>query len=160
MGVDPSSTCTAVTYMNEDGTLNHSTVWTRNPKHSMELWLAEYGIWINEKMIVGRKHDVVAVGIEELASSMNMDTTRKIAYVEGLANYSALMQDFTVYQIKATTGRKAALGYGGSKKKAYAACREKYGPDWFEGFGKFEMDVSDSIVMAEAARRLHLKLDE
>lgn len=92
------------------------------------------------------------VAVEKLASSQNMDTTRKLAYVEGITCVEVLRAGLHLHQLYAISARKLAFGKGGSKKDAFDAAVEEYGTEHFLKYGKAKFDVSDSLVLAKACR--------
>jgi Holliday junction resolvasome RuvABC endonuclease subunit len=151
-GIDPSSTATALTVIGSREGLKFSKVWTRPKNAEIAEVCWDYEQWIKKQLwTVGAVCEYV--GVEKLASNLNQDTTRKIAYIEGITLSAVIACNMKPLHFYATSARKLATGHGGKKQRAYDDLCERYGNQYFDQFGKQKLDVSDSTVLAIAAKR-------
>lgn len=151
-GVDTSTTSTGFVIVAQDASIYTAAVWERPKKADQAGILVDYWDWINDALEADRKH-IKIVGLERLSSSMNMDTTRKLGYMEGITYLAAANLGLDVFSISAVSARKKALGRSKGKEDAYEVNCERHGAKFFEDFGKkAKYDISDALTVAEATR--------
>jgi Holliday junction resolvasome RuvABC endonuclease subunit len=152
VGVDPSSSCSGVAYMDRKGLLLTDT-WKRPSSGSAPERLYQFHEWLIGWLRRVGVPDMAAV--EFLSVERNAQSTRVVSHYQSAAVLACKRLGVVVVEGRVSTARKIALGSGAlSKRDAFDAVKRLYPNHDFGRFDKGGSDRADAVVMALAARTL------
>lgn len=148
LGIDPSSTSTGIALV-EDGRLMDAACWRASKEPDISITLLKYARWLESHRLTC---NLDSVCIERVSVSWNMNSIRKIAYVEGVSMATMRSLGVTnVSQMNPSSARKAVFGKGDIKKdRAYELMTGMYDyVDWAK-FKDGGSDMADAAVLGLA----------